>query len=324
MTMEENQKIVRPPFLKVGDKVALIAPAYWVAEEAVVEAAEILRSWGLVPVIGAHTNNLNVDAYSGTADERATDLAWALEDDDIKAIFCSRGGYGAIHLLKRVQQESIKQHPKWLIGHGDISILLNAFVAAGVMCVHGPMSFQLAAQQEPSVSITREILFGTMPQYKIPGNPHNRCGHAEGILVGGNLSSYSPIAGTNYHIAPDQDIILFVEEVEESLHAVDRLFYQLLFRLDFKHVKGVILGSFTSIRYDLRFGSVEQMLTAHLHDANIPVCCGFPVGGNSYLPLVEGAPVSLDVTMDKSVLTFNVEGARQECHIDKPETSLYR
>ncbi len=322
--MEENQKIVRPPFLKVGDKVALIAPAYWVAEEAVVEAAEILRSWGLVPVIGAYSNNLNVDAYSGTADERATDLAWALEDDDIKAIFCSRGGYGAIHLLKRVQQESIKQHPKWLIGHGDISILLNNFVAAGVMCVHGPMSFQLAAQQEPSVSITREILFGTMPQYKIPGNPHNRCGHAEGILVGGNLSSYSPIAGTNYHIAPDQDIILFVEEVEESLHAVDRLFYQLLFRLDFKHVKGVILGSFTSIRYDLRFGSVEQMLTAHLHDANIPVCCGFPVGGNSYLPLVEGAPVSLDVTMDKSVLTFNVEGARQECHIDKPETSLYR
>ena len=322
--MEQHKNIVRPPFLKAGDKVALIAPAYWVAEEAVSEAAEILRSWGLVPVIGAHTNNLNVDAYSGTANERAADLAWALEDDDIKAIFCSRGGYGAIHLLRRVPQETITQHPKWLVGYGDISILLNNFVAAGVMCVHGPMSFQLAAQQEPSVSITREILFGTMPQYEIPGNPHNRCGHAEGILVGGNLSSYSPIAGSQYHIANDQDIILFVEEVEESLHAVDRLFYQLLFRLDFKHVKGVILGSFTSIKYDLRFGSVEQMLTAHLHDANIPVCCGFPVGGNSYLPLVEGAPVSLDVTMDKSVLTFNVEGARQECHIDKPETSLYR
>ena len=324
MTMEENQKIVRPPFLKAGDKVALIAPAYWVAEEAVMEAAELLRSWGLVPVIGAHTNSLNVDAYSGTADERAADLAWALEDDDIKAIFCSRGGYGSIHLLRRIQQESITQHPKWLIGHGDISILLNAFVAAGVMCVHGPMSFQLAAQQEPSVSTTRNILFGTMPQYEIPGNPYNRCGHAEGILVGGNLSSYSPIAGTNYHIAPDQDIILFVEEVEESLHAVDRLFYQLLFRLDFSRVKGIILGSFNSIRYDLQFGSVEQMLTAHLHDVDIPICCGFPVGSNSCLPLVEGAPVSLDVAMDKTVLTFNVEGARQECHIDAPEASLYR
>jgi muramoyltetrapeptide carboxypeptidase len=209
--MSQGKKIVRPPYLKTGDKVALVAPAYWVAEGAVIEAAEILKSWGLNPVIGEHTNSLNVDAYSGTADERAFDILKAFEDEEIKAIFCSRGGYGSIHLLKRISKDSIEQHPKWLIGHGDITTLLYAVAGAGVMCVHGPMSFQIASNQEPATSITKNILFGTLPQYKIASKPHNRCGHAEGILIGGNLSSYAAITGTKYNHSPKQDIILFVE-----------------------------------------------------------------------------------------------------------------
>lgn len=322
--MYQGKKIARPPFLQAGDKVALVAPAYWVAESALIQAADVLKSWGLNPVIGEHTNSLNVDAYSGTADERASDLLRALEDDDVKAIFCSRGGYGSIHLLKRIPIESIRHHPKWLIGHGDITVLLNSIVAAGVMCIYGPMAIQIAAQQEPSITIARNILFGNLPKYVIPANPYNRCGHAEGILVGGNLSSYSPIAGTEFHISPKQDIILFVEEVEESLHAIDRLFYMLRLRLNFERVKGIIFGSFCSIRFDLQFGCVEQMLTAHLYDVDIPICCGFPVGSNSCLPLIEGVPCSLDVTMDDTTLTFNTEGSQQLYHIDAPHEQLIR
>ena len=110
--MSQGKKIIQPPYLKEGDKVALIAPAYWVAQEALSMAGDVLKSWGLCPVVGVHTNSLNVDAYSGTADERAADLIWAFEDDDIKAIFCSRGGYGSIHLLKRVEKDIIRNHPK--------------------------------------------------------------------------------------------------------------------------------------------------------------------------------------------------------------------
>ena len=322
--MNQGKKIVRPPYLKSGDKVALVAPAYWVAEGAVIEAAEVLKSWGLNPVIGEHTNSLNVDAYSGTADERAIDLLKAFEDEEIKAIFCSRGGYGSIHLLKRISKESIQQHPKWLIGHGDITVLLNSIVASGVMCLYGPMAIQIAAGQKPSISIARNILFGTLPKYEIPSNPYNRCGHAEGILVGGNLSSYSPIAGTEFHISSKQDIILFIEEVEESLHAVDRLFYMLLLRLNFERVKGIIFGTFSSIKFDLQFGCVEQMLTAHLHNLDIPVCCGFPVGSNSCLPLIEGTPCTLDVEIDKSTLTFNTEGRQELYRIAPPEEQLIK
>ena len=133
------------------------------------------------------------------------------------------------------------------------------------------MALQIASYQEPATSITRNILFGTLPQYKISGNPYNRSGHAEGVLVGGNLSSYCAIAGTRFHLPPRQDIILFIEEVEESLHAIDRLFYTLTLQLDFEKVKGIIFGTFNSIKYDLQYGSVEQMLIAHLHEYEIPV-----------------------------------------------------
>lgn len=322
--MNQGKKIVRPPFLQAGDKVALVAPAYWVAEEAVIQAADVLRSWGLIPVIGEHTNSLNVDAYSGTADERAADLLWAFENDEIKAIFCSRGGYGSVHLLKRISKECFNKHPKWLIGHGDITVLLNTLVAAGVMCIHGPMAIQIAAGQEPALCIARNILFGTMPKYEIPSNPYNRCGHAEGVLVGGNLSSYSSIVGTDFHISPDEGIILFIEEVEESLHSIDRLFYILNLRLNFEKVKGIIFGTFCSIRFDLQFGCVEQMLTAHLHNMNIPICCGFPVGSNSCLSLIEGAPCSLDVTMEKATLTFMTNDAQKLYQLDKPIVQLMR
>ena len=130
--MYQGRKIVQPPYLNEGDKVALVSPAYWVPQEALQQAADTIKSWGLQPVIGPHTNNLNVNAYAGTADERAADLLWALEDDTIKAVVCSRGGYGSIHLLNRIPQEYYHQHPKWLIGHGDITILLYAVSCAGV------------------------------------------------------------------------------------------------------------------------------------------------------------------------------------------------
>ena len=318
-----GKKIIQPPYLKAGDKVALVSPAYWVPQEALQQAAETIKSWGLLPVIGPNTNNLNVNAYAGTADERAADLLWALEDDSIKAVICSRGGYGSIHLLNRIPQEIFQQHPKWIIGHGDITILLYAVAGNGVMCLHGPMAFQIASNQEPATTITRNILFGKLPQYIIPGNPYNRIGHAEGILVGGNLSSFCSVSGTKYNLPARQDIILFIEEVEESLHDIDRLFYMLRLQQNFERVKGIIFGTFNSIKYDLQYGSVEQMLVAHLLEYDIPICCSFPVGSNSCIPLIEGAHCTLDVT-DHAVLTYNMKGNVETFEVDIANPKLIK
>ena len=292
--MNQEKKIVLPPYLKEGDKVALVSPAYWIPQESIQEAAETVKSWGLQPVVGPHTNSLNVNVYAGTADERAADIMWALKDNTIKAIVCTRGCYGSIHLLNRIRMEDYQQHPKWLIGHGDITTLLNAVVSAGVMSIHGPMAFQLSNGQELDSKITRNVLFGTVPQYKISGNDHNRCGHAEGVLVGGNLSSFTT------------------------------LFYMLRLQSGFERVKGVIFGSFSSIKFDLQFGSVEQMLVAHLRDLDIPICCGFPVGSNSCLPLIMGAPCSLDVSVEDVTLTFNIEGDKHIYYIEKQSQQLMK
>jgi len=322
--MYQGKKIVRPPYLKEGDKIALVSPAYWVPEEVIMQAVDVIRNWGFQPVIGPHITCLNMDAYSGTADERAADLMWALEDDAIKAIICSRGGYGSMHLLDRISLDYLRQHPKWLIGHGDITMLLYAAVTTGVACVYGPMALQIASMQEPASNLTRNILTGMLPQYHLPSNQYNRCGHAEGILVGGNLSSFATISGTKFQISNSRDIILFIEEVEESLHSIDRLFYMLRLQNNFERIKGVILGGFFSIKFDLQFGSVEQMLIAHIHDLNIPICCGFPIGSNSCIPLIEGVACSLDVSTEGSVLTFNTEGTQQAYLLGKTETPFMR
>jgi muramoyltetrapeptide carboxypeptidase len=322
--MTPGKKIVQPSFLQAGDKVALVSPAYWIPKEAIQAAAETLRNWGLEPVIGPHTNKMNVNAYAGTADERAADLLWALNDDSIKGIICSRGGYGSIHLLRRIAEENYSRHPKWLMGHGDITFLLHRMVSAGVMCIHGPMAFQIDDHQNLSTNIARDILMGTIPQYEVPCHPQNRCGHAEGILIGGNLSSISAIAGTPYFIPPTKDVILFFEDEEESLHNIDRLFYQLRLLSNFPQVKGIIFGMFSTIKFDMEFNSVEEMLVAHLADCDIPICCGFPVGSNSNIPLIEGAPCALDVTPEKTILTFQNEGERKRYNIAEAGQQLFR
>lgn len=319
-----GKKIVQPSFLKKGNKVALVSPSYWLAGEAISQAAEVLKSWSLEPVVGKNVDCIDAEAYAGTGDERAADMRWALEDDDIKAVICTRGGYGCIHLLDRIPQSLFQQHPKWVIGHGDISVLLCAVAAAGVMSIYGPMSLQLAGKQELSNSLLHDILFGTLPQYSVASTPYNCPGHATGLLVGGNLSSFSPLAGTDYYLLPGQDIILFIEEIEESLHSIDRLFYMLRLQGVLNRVKGIVLGEFNAIKYDLQFNSVEQMLTHHLRNCGIPVCCGFPVGSNSCLPLLEGAPVTLDVNDEVSTLTFNVEGLQHAVHTHKLEVPLLK
>ena len=322
--MYQEEVIKQPQFLQKGDKVAVISPAYWIDEDVLLQTAEIIKSWGLVPVIGKNTNKQDVEAYAGTAKDRAADLRWALENDDIKAIICSRGGYGSIHLLTRISLALYNQHPKWLIGHGDITILLSAQNAAGVMSIHGPMALQIAGGQQLYTNQLRDVLFGIIPKYEIPGNKNNHPGRATGHLVGGNLSSFSALAGTRYHISQEHNIILFIEEMEESLHAIDRLFYMLRLQGDLERVTGIILGEFFAIRHDLQFDSVEEMLSKHIQIPEIPVCCGFPSGRNTCIPLIMGAPVELDVTKDHATLTFQMRGEQHNYWIDKSEKQLLK
>ena len=302
---------VEPAFLKPGDKVALISPSYHTPMENVDAAAKILRDWGLESVVGAHVGKVHRGRYAGTTQERLADLEWALADPSIKAILCNRGGYGTIRLVNKLSPEAIAAHPKWLIGFSDITTLHAMETRSGVISLHATMCSLMAKSRGRDLSSTlvRNILYGTIPVYETPTHPQNRPGHGRGTLVGGNLCTFTPILGTDADATLGEDIILFIEEVEEDMSHIDRLVNTLLLNGVLDRCKGVILGEFTGCKTNLGFGSVEEMIGTYLKDYDIPVLCGFPAGhGDVNLPLLMGATVDLDVTDTGATVTFDVPG----------------
>ena len=305
---------VQPPALQPGDKIALISPAYFTSKANVDTASAILRAWGFEPVLGPNVGKEYLGYYAGTDQERLADLKWALKDKSIKAILCNRGGYGTIHLTRMLPLQKFAAHPKWLIGFSDITTLHGMANRAGVMSIHGTMCSLMAKSHGLGMTNTllRDLLSGTVPQYEVPAHPLSIPGHAQGTLVGGNLSTFSPVLGTDADATLAGGIILYIEEVEEDMSHIDRMINTLVLNGVFDRCQGVILGEFTDCEANLQIDSVEELICGYLRDRHIPVLCGFPAGhGDVNLPLILGAPVTLDVRPDGATLRFDVAGQTQ-------------
>ena len=305
---------VQPPALQPGDKIALISPAYFTSKANVDTASAILRAWGFEPVLGPNVGKEYLGYYAGTDQERLADLKWALKDKSIKAILCNRGGYGTIHLTRMLPLQRFAAHPKWLIGFSDITTLHGMANRAGVMSIHGTMCSLMAKSHGLGMTNTllRDLLSGTVPQYEVPAHPLSIPGHAQGTLVGGNLSTFSPVLGTEADATLAGGIILYIEEVEEDMSHIDRMINTLVLNGVFDRCQGVILGEFTDCEANLQIDSVEELICGYLRDRHIPVLCGFPAGhGDVNLPLILGAPVTLDVRPDGATLRFDVAGQTQ-------------
>ena len=307
-------KCQKPDYLKPGDKVALISPSYFTPMENVEKTAEVLRNWGLEPVIGPNVGKVVDGRYAGTVSERVSDIRWALDDPSIKAIICNRGGYGTIQLIDQLTLAELKGSPKWLVGFSDISTLHGLFTCAGVMSIHGTMSSFLAkGGTDASSTLMRDLLIGYVPRYELPAHKQNIVGKASGILVGGNICTFVPNLGSQADATRGKDLILFIEEVEESMHNIDRQMRILQMNGVLDRCKGIILGEFTDCGTEFTYESVEAMLHEMLKGYHIPVLCGFPGGhGDVNLPLVMGANVTIDVRNDGATLQFNIEGSQQQ------------
>ena len=306
---------IRPPFLKRGDKVAVISPSYAPSAEkdtTVASACRLIKEWGLEPVFGAgvfHPDSVqnNLGMKGMPLPVRLSDLRWALRDSSIKAIIPSRGGYGAIHLVDSLDLAEFRAHPKWLTGYSDITNLHLASVAAGVMSIHGNMCYDFwkRGADNPGNQTLHSLLFGTPPSYHLPPHPDNVPGKAEGVLVGGNMITLEALMGTAWDFPRDEPVILFIEEIDETMHAVDRLMNQLVKQGRFANVSGIVFGGFTSCKPDLKFASMEAMLRPYVQDLGIPVCFGFPAGHVEInLPLIEGAVAALTVSAEGTTLEF--------------------
>ena len=310
LCVEAQQRSVMPTPLKTGDTIAVISPSSVPDSATVAKGCATLRSWGFVPVVGAHALS-SYHGFAGTADERAADLLWALRNPSIKAIICSRGGDGAVQVLQRIPLKEFRNHPKWIMGFSDVTALHSAEVAAGVMSIHSSMCDGIAMRGErDSVNmILRKLLQGELPTYQAPAHPLNQQGEATGILVGGNFSVFCGLAGSEYDFLnrADEGLILFIEDTDESMTKVDRMLHQLEIRGVLSKLNGIIVGHFSKYKSpENGFADMYEMLHEYLQHYQIPVCYDFPVGhhsGKNY-PMVEGCKVNLKVGQDGTLIQF--------------------
>ena len=313
-TWAGGKKLLMPPFLKAGDKIAIISPASTPGEQNPELAAATLREWGFEPVIGRHSLT-KYHSYAGTIEERCADLRWALNDPDIKAIVCTRGGYGSAMLLDPMTHEDFKRHPKWIVGYSDITALHSAMVCSGVMSLHANMGGALGSRgANDSINLMlRDVLMGHLPSYTVPAHPLNKLGTARGIVIGGNMAVFTNIGSSkewdflDRHNIKGKDIILFFEDVSESMPRVNSMLQQLRLKGVLDHVKGIIVGRFTEYEPRDEYTDMNEMLSETLNKYNIPVCYDFPASHdeNWNYPMIEGCRATLKVTYTGVTLTFD-------------------
>ncbi|MCE5204693.1 MAG: LD-carboxypeptidase [Porphyromonadaceae bacterium] len=292
--------MLRPPSLQPNDKAVVLSPAGKIDGYMVRDAAAVLENWGLLPVIAGHAL-LQAGRFSGSVEERLSDLQQAFDDPDVKLILCSRGGYGAVHLLNRLDFSKVRKNPKWVVGYSDITALHAALQLHGVASVHGPMAkhFSEEGGEDIAVRLTRNMLGGQPVTYEIPVTGMeglNREGIAAGRLFGGNLSVFCSLLGTPYAKIPHRGI-LFIEDTGEAPYRVDRMIWQLKLVGVFEKISGLIVGQFSDYEEDGQmYFPLRQSILEAVKEYLFPVCFDFPVGHVKLnYPLLMGMKASLSV-----------------------------
>lgn len=294
-----------PAFLKQGDKIAIISPSGAVAPEYVDGAREVLQQWGFVPVLGKYCKG-KYGRYAGTQAERLHDLKAAFADQEVKAILCSRGGYGAVQLLAQIPLETWQKQAKWLIGFSDISVLHAALQSVGIASIHASMTKQLAlfGADDATNQLLYQLLLGNLPCYQVPPHVFNRLGQVKGEVIGGNLAVLCGLLRTQYDLF-QADKILFIEDIAEPIYKIERMLYNLRLAGVLAKLKGLIVGRFTGHLEPDQGDTMYRMIQRMVADYHYPVVYDFPVGHiDENVPMIEGAIAELWVTEDGACLDF--------------------
>lgn len=295
-----------PPFLQPGDKVTIISPAGKIDKNFLKGAQKTMESWGLKVNIAKHAAGED-GRFSGTTRQRTADLQVAMDDEQTKAILCSRGGYGAIHLIDQIDFTRFKQSPKWLLGYSDITLLHGLYQHNGFASIHSLMARHLAveATDDPCSLHLKELLFGKLPTYQSPKHKLNLKGAAKGTLRGGNLSVLYGLRGTPYDFSAE-GTILFIEDIGERPYHIDRMMHNLKLGGVLEKLSGLIVGQFTEYEEDLSIGKeVYEMIADLVKPYGYPVCFDFPVGHiANNVPLICGGEIELTVGNNGAEVTF--------------------
>jgi muramoyltetrapeptide carboxypeptidase len=297
-----------PPYLQSGDLVSIAAPARWVDPADIQHFLSFLEQEGLQSTIGSvHTKH---HQYAGEDSSRLEDLQQMLDNPDIKAIFCARGGYGTMRLLNKIDLKGFARHPKWVVGFSDITALHACLqMRIGVASIHGAMPYTFREAKDindPASASLFGILKGGLPTYAVPANPLNREGNNTGILLGGNLSVLYSLTGTPYQF-PTRGAILFLEDVDEYLYHIDRMMLNLKLAGMLENLAGLVVGGLTDMHdNEVPFGmDAARIIRTAVEEFDFPVCFDFPAGHvDRNMAMVLGKQVSLEVDTEGSRLTY--------------------
>jgi muramoyltetrapeptide carboxypeptidase len=298
--------MIIPPFLKAGDTVVLVCTARKFFPDDAKPAIDLLESWGLNVKLGA-TIGLDNFQLGGTDTERAADFQAQLDDENVKAIWCARGGYGTVRIIDSIDFTKFKKHPKWIMGFSDVTVLHSQLNVERVASLHSIMPFTVPTAPEEVKETLRQALFGETISYTIPSKSYDVNGTASGELVGGNISILYSLLGSKSAI-DTKDKILFIEDLDEYLYHIDRMMYNLKRNGYFDNVKGIIVGSMTDMHdNEIPFGQNEvQIITEIAKDLSIPIAFQFPAGHQKdNRTLILGHQVAFEVNEKEIKLKFD-------------------
>jgi muramoyltetrapeptide carboxypeptidase len=302
-----------PPFLQPGDVIGICAPARKVLSDEMKDGINWLALKGFKVKESQHLYGQN-NQFSGTDEERASDLQSLINDSEVKAIFFARGGYGCARIIDRIDFSPLEKHPKWLVGFSDMTVIhSHVNVHHSICTLHAPMMINLLQDKrnDEAANAIIDILTGKNIRYSEKNlNSLNRNGVCEGELVGGNLSLLYALAGTPSDISTDGKV-LFIEDLDEYLYHIDRMMMQLKRSGKLKNLKGLIVGGMSDMRDNaIPFGkSAIEIIAEAVAEYDYPVCFDFPSGHiDRNLPLVLGADVRLEVG-NEVTLTFLYDSA---------------
>ncbi|MEX2350558.1 MAG: LD-carboxypeptidase [Flavobacteriaceae bacterium] len=306
--------MIRSEYLKKGDQVAIVSTARKISLEEIEPAIALLKSWGLKAnvgkTIGAAENQL-----AGSDALRISDFQIMLDNPEIKAIWCARGGYGTVRIIDHLDFTEFKKHPKWIVGYSDVTVLHSHVHNLGYETIHAEMAMEIAKKTSLTRSSLRNALFGKLDTLKYHlQDTSSRKGIAKGQLSGGNLSVLYSLCGSVSAI-DTKGKILFIEDLDEYLYHIDRMMQNMKRNGYFEQLAGLIVGGMSDMRdnteafgfkADNPFGkTAKEIIAEAVSEYDFPVCYDFPAGHmENNIALIMGSEVKLEVQASKVILTY--------------------
>ena len=295
-----------PPYLRKGDTIGIVCPSGYMPADKAQTCIKALQEWGYQVKIGK-TLGHQFHYFSGTDEERLEDLQQMLDDTQVKAILCGRGGYGMSRIIDLLDFKTFKKNPKWIIGYSDITLLqAHLFTQLKTASLHSPMAaaFNDGEFQNEYIQSLKKILKGGSYKYRSTAHPMNQFGTASGELVGGNLSLLAHMIGSRSAFNFNKKI-LFIEDIGEYIYNIDRMMIQLERSGALQNLAGLVIGGFTDMKDTvIPFGAtITEVIHERVKKYQYPICFDFPVShSRENYPLKVGVKHELKVGKGGAIL----------------------